>query len=194
MTKQLIFATLLSCFSIITFGQEKDDLHFLEADSTWAKEIIEFPLGFAPEIPFEGYEDLRFAEGWSNKDSPGFWSYVCAWRVNGRIEPTASMLEYYMQLYFDGLMNIGPNRIGDENIHSTAAVFHKETETTYGGKIKTFDTRYTKNLMTLNVEIEVQFCPNSNATIVLFRLSPKEFEDGMWVKLKKVKVKDGFCD
>jgi len=61
---------------------EEKHLEVLQTDSTWTKEIIKFPLGFAQEIKFEGFEDLRFPSGWAKQDSPDFWSYVWAWSIN----------------------------------------------------------------------------------------------------------------
>lgn len=192
MKNHILIIALLS-LPIVSFGQEKEDLYFLEADSTWFKEVIEFPLIFAGDIPFEGYEDLRFDEGWAKEDSPGFWSYVCAWNVNGSIDPTKTLLEDYMQLYFDGLMDVGPNSGRQEKIKGTTAIFLKEDTSKYKGKIKTFDTRFTQKSMILNVLIETVFCEKTNTTIILFRFSPTEFTDAIWYKLNDVKVKDGFC-
>jgi len=192
--KYTISIIILLVLSIDSFGQETDDLHFLEADSTWTKEIISFPLNFAPDIPFEGYEDLRFAEGWSKFNNDGFWTYVCAWNVKGKIEPTEAMLAYYIELYFDGLMGIGSKSSPVEKIKGTSALFLQETDATYSGKIKTFDTRITKSPLTLNVDTEVHFCKKTNTTVFLFRFSPKDFFHKIWSKLKRVSLRDGFCD
>jgi hypothetical protein len=42
------------------FEEEKSNFNLLETDSTWNQEIFHFPISFAPEIKFEGFEDARF--------------------------------------------------------------------------------------------------------------------------------------
>ena len=38
-----------------------------------------FPLDFAPELPYRGLEELRFAPKFFNPDAPAYWSYAFAW-------------------------------------------------------------------------------------------------------------------
>lgn len=178
--------------ALLTFGQETENIHFLKADSTWVKEIINFPLSFAPDIPFEGYEDIRFSPDWSKKDSSGFWSYVFAWKINGTINPTEPMLEYYIQSYFDGLMTIGSNSFDENNIQGTTAVFMKrealDSISGFRGKVATYDIRYTNKPLNFNVIVEVHSFEKEKKTIILFRLSPKGLDDAIWDKLKEVKI------
>ena len=189
--KNTFIVIILLLQSLQVFSQDKENLHILEADSTWLKEIIKFPLGFAKEITFEGYEDIRFPEGWSKQDSPNFWSYVFAWNISGNIKPTELMLEHNMQFYFDGLMGIGPNSFNTQSKNGSTAIFIKSKNPgnapEYIGKIKTIDTRFTNKAMTLNVRVEVYYCEQKNNTIILFRFSPKAFEDEIWEILDKVK-------
>ncbi len=102
--KNIVIIISLLLHSITIFGQEEQILEVFKTDSTWTKEFIKFPIGFAPDINYEGYEDLRFAEGWAKKDSPEFWSYIFAWHINGNQEQTVEKLETNLKLYFNGLM------------------------------------------------------------------------------------------
>src|SRR3954468_9210935 len=40
----------------------------------WKTETIPFPLDFAPTIPLQGVEELRFAPGMFKPEAPGYWS------------------------------------------------------------------------------------------------------------------------
>jgi hypothetical protein len=184
---------LLLCFNALLFAQEKQDLEIFETDSTWIKEIIEFPIGFAQEIKYEGFEDLRFPEGWSKEDSPNFWSYVWAWYINGTEKVTTNDLEKNIQYYFDGLLGLDFYKIDDKPLRKTNAVFIKKTESQFVGKVKTHDTRYTKKPMTLNVTVETSFCEQENKTIIHFRFSPKPFDNTVWDTLDEVKLKSDVC-
>ncbi|WP_439152376.1 hypothetical protein [Winogradskyella sp.] len=49
-----IITVLIVALSVINTSIAQEELHILEADSSWLKEIITLPLGFAQEINFEG--------------------------------------------------------------------------------------------------------------------------------------------
>lgn len=170
-------------FAIAVFGQDKGDLNLLETDSSWNQEIFHFPIPFAPEINFEGFEDARFPEDWSKKDSSDFWSYVFVWCINDSVEITSSGMEDYIQIYFNGLMNCQ---------NTVAVFFEKESINTtkkFEGKIKTLDALVTKENMTLYVSAEHFYCDESKTTYLVFRFSPQEFEGNVWNKLNQVKLR-----
>ncbi|MCB0443450.1 MAG: hypothetical protein KDC50_05310 [Flavobacterium sp.] len=174
--------------SIVVSGQEKSNANLLETDSTWNQEVFHFPIGFAPEIAFKGFEDARFPQNWSKKDSNDFWSYVFVWSINNPVEITSSALEDNIEMYFNGLMNYQ---------NSVALFFEKEPSSKakrYSGKIKIFDALVTKTNMTLNVTAEHYYCDQSKTTFIIFRFSPQEFGLEIWEKLEKVKLRKDFCD
>lgn len=188
-----VITTLLLCYSIVAYGQEEQNLEVFKTDSTWIKEIIEFPIGFAQEIKYEGFEDLRFPQGWSKEDSPNFWSYVWAWSINDFGEVTESELETNIQYYFDGLLGLDFYKIDEKHVRNTNTVFLKKDNSQYVGKVKTFDARYTKKPMTLNVLVETYYCEQEKKRIILFRFSPKSFGHDVWNTLKEVKLMSDVC-
>jgi len=206
LTLKLIFKTMknisliisLLLYSIVGFGQEEESLEVLKTDSTWIKEIIKFPIGFAQEIKFEGFEDLRFPPGWSKEESPNFWSYAWAWSINDVKELTEHDLEQNIQFYFDGLLEINSKINNGENIQNSNALFIKK-ETSDGnsqfiGKVKTFDSRYTGKPMVLNVRVAQYYCEQEKRAIVLFRFSPKAFEHDVWNLLETVELNANACE
>ena len=197
MKNRITIITLL-LLSIGMFAQEDARLNLFTTDSTWIKEIIKFPLGFAQEIKFEGFEDLRFPTGWSKKDSPMFWSYLWAWSIDNTEELTEADMEKNVQLYFNGLMGIGSNKNAEGEIHLTTAVFVKNPTTTgkseYIGKVTTFDTRYTNKPLTFHVLAEQHYCEDEKKTVVVFRYSPKAFEHEAWNQLNSVQLNQNPCE
>jgi len=175
---------------------KKDILNLLETDTTWKKEIFNFPISFAKEINYEGFEEAQFPEGWRKKDSPDFWSYVFAWNINGNVELNENELEINLQIYFDGLMKV-VNKDKEIVIPKTIAQFRKKVDSnnisSYIGKVEIFDAFVTKEPMTLNVLVEKYYCELKKKSIILFRFSPKDFESDVWLKLKRVKLRDDFC-
>jgi hypothetical protein len=186
-------AILLFFFYLTLFAQEEQHFEVFNTDSTWIKEIIQFPIGFAQDIKYEGYEDLRFPEGWSKEESPNFWSYVWAWNIKGIEGVSESELEINIQYYFDGLLGLDFYNIDDKPLRKTNTVFIKKNESEFIGKVKTHDTRYTKKPITLNVIVKTYHCKEENKTIIHFKFSPKPYEDKVWDTLAEVKLKDSIC-
>src|SRR4051794_9456116 len=55
-------------------------------------ETIPFPLGFAPDLPYRGVEELRFAPGMFQPGAPDFWSYAFVWWLEGNPSFTGDSL------------------------------------------------------------------------------------------------------
>lgn len=190
--KELIIFLLF--FSVLTFGQEESFPELIETDSTWGKEIFEFPIRFAKEIDYKGYEEAKFPKGWSNRDTTTFWSYAFAWSIEFDTVLTEKRLEKDLQLYFDGLNDIEGRRKNGVYIPNTVALFLKKDESTFIGKIRAYDRFTTKKLFFLNVVVEKKYCEQKKKAVILFKFSPKDFDHEIWDELKEVKVKRGVCD
>ncbi len=194
--KIVLLSIFLSC-SIYTFGQNQNEVNLIKTDSTWGKEIIQIPFWFAPKIDYKGNEDIRFAKGWEDMDSYGFWTLVFAWDINLKTKPTAKLFEDNVKLYFDGLM-----KVVNENetliIPKTKANFienkTKKRITTFTGTLETYDAFTTKKVIELNVIIESHYCKQTNKYVPFFKISPKDLNHKVWKVLDKIKLQDNICD
>ncbi len=75
----------------------------LVAPPDWRKESFDFPLRFAPSIPYQGTEHVRFNPKWDHFDDDAGFSYVVLWDVKEvPIEPAD--IEDHLETYFNGLM------------------------------------------------------------------------------------------
>lgn len=196
MNKIIIISILLS-FSVYSFGQQKEEINLLLADSTWGKEIIQIPFWFAPQINYNGHEDIRFAKGWADIHSSGFWTYVFAWDINLKTKPTTKFFEDNLKLYFDGLMKV-VNEDTLLTIPKTKASFiekeQKKEMTTFTGTLEIYDAFTTKKMITLHVTIECYYCKKTKTFIPLFRFSPKDFKHKAWEMLNQVTLRDNICN
>ena len=194
--KQLITVIAL-LHSVVLFSQEHEDLYILEADSTWLKEVIKFPLGFAQEINYEGYEDLRFAKYWSKPEGSEFFTYVFVWNINLVEAPSVEMIETNMKLYYDGLMK-AVNKDKDFDVPKTVVAFDQlENDSKlpkFRGIMKVYDSFFTKKIINLNVTVETIYCKEQKKYVLLFRVSTLDFKDAVWNKLNTVKLVDSHCD
>lgn len=195
MNKIVVLFILVSC-SLFSFGQQKQETNVIQADSTWAKEIIEIPFWFAPEINYNGHEDIRFAKGWEKIDSPGFWTYAFAWNINLKTKPSAKFFEDNLKFYFDGLMKV-VNKDTLFTIPKTKALFvekgHKNKVTTFTGTLEIYDAFTSKKTIILNVTVECYYCKKTKTFVPLLKFSPKDFKHESWEMLKQVTLNPNFC-
>jgi len=157
----------------------------IKVDKAWSKEIFHFPINFAPEIPFQGYEEARFPpKGWHNENHPNFWSYSFAWNINLNKKITEKELEKYLKIYFEGLnknkyfkTSVIINKVSEEN-----SISH------FKGKLSIFDNFTTKKPLDLNVLIKSKLCKKEEKTLILFKFSPNNFNHKTWKELEKIEL------
>ncbi len=154
----------------------------LKIDTTWTKEHFDFPLSFAPTINFEGYEEAVFLKSWSDSNSIEFWSYAFAWEISRKEIFAEKEIETVLNSYFNGLMNIDSSRC---NINSKIRI---SKQTIYYGSIATKDAFFSQKPFNLNVRIEQFFNKATGKMLVLYKLSPQDFEKEIWTKLEKIKI------
>jgi hypothetical protein len=190
MRNKLVLILILFFLRIgISFSQEYETV--LSSPDNWQGEIIPFPLGFAQEIDFEGFEDLRFSPGWNDPNSQEFWTYMFVWYVEKVSPMTESKLTEYFNLYYDGLMGIDDNNRDTTNsnqLDKTICLFVK-TDEGFDGKMRTYDRFFTKDYITLNIKVKESFCPETNKQIIRFDISPKDFDHEVWGIFDDVSLK-----
>ncbi len=154
--------------------------NLLLASDDWRSEIIEFPLDFAPSLNYSGTEYVRFAPGWGNKNASDYFSYVFLWNISQNPELSAKKLEIELEKYFDGLMN--------NDKFKSKAFFEKINESTYVGKVLTFDGFTTQEQVTLNIIVDYSYCNIQNMHHVLFSISPQNPDHQIWKKIKNISI------
>ncbi len=181
---------LFTISSVTSFGQEKETV--LSAPENWKSEIIPFPLGFAQDINFVGFEDLRFAPNWSDATSENFWTYMFVWYIEKDEPMTESTLTTYLERYYDGLMGVNMKNnegvINPNKRDETICLFVKTNEG-FTGKMRVYDKFFSKENMTLNIKVTESFCPKTNKQIILCEISQKPFDHNVWKLFNDVELK-----
>ena len=192
--KTVLLLFIFTINSFITFAQEEETI--LSAPDDWLSEIIHFPLGFAQEIDFVGFEDLRFAPRWNDSSSQEFWAYSFVWYIEKTSAMTEDKLTETFNLYYDGLMGVDENNKADDTtstkLDKTLCLFIK-TNDGFTGKMRVYDRFFTKDYLILNINVKETFCPKTNKQIILCDISPKDFSHEVWKIFDDVKV-DIKCD
>jgi len=190
-----ILCLVFTCYLATAFSQNTTEASILIAEDNWGKEIINFPIDWAPNLNLEGFEELRFSPFWSDPKSDQFWSLVMAWNVDTTHALTTEELESNFEAYFDGLMK--PNHWATTFPRPTVVFIpSSEKDSTHSiiGKMKLFDGFHTGESITLNITIEQHFCELSQKSIILFRISPKNFEHAVWKELNAVTRDPSSCE
>src|SRR4051812_33473109 len=93
---------LILIFGFNCFSAQQPKFTFT-APKDWKQETIQFPLDFAPDIDYQGFEELRFAPGMFNRSADTYFSYTFFWWLKGRPPITAANLADTLTKYFRGL-------------------------------------------------------------------------------------------
>jgi len=171
-------ALLLAAASIIT------------APDTWRSETFDFPLRFAPGIPYEGQEHVRFNPKWDQfADDEGF-SYIFVWDVKAvPVEPPD--IEDHLETYFNGLMsNVSRGRKLDPP-GKTVVAAHPMAQVRgwrqgFGADIRTFNSFSKNEPLLLRAEVLQRECGNGRMQIA-YTVSKSPRDKPIWTTLRKVR-------
>ena len=153
----------------------------------WKHETFALPPGFAPTLPYQGTEDLRFMPGFSSPTAPDNWSYVFVWWLDQPPPFDAASVAANLTTYFQGLATA----VGGSKYHLDPARYHAvltpvpaSEPPRLTGQVFTYDPFATGLPITLNVEAELRSCPGTKQVAVVVALSPKDTTDSVWTSLR----------
>ena len=181
----------------------KEKLHFYpdhlakpfvyEIPAGWQNETILFPIDFAPQIPYRGFEELRFSPGWGDSTSNQKWGYTLLWWLNDHYDINEKIIQQNLEEYFTGLTR---RRTIAEKLDITKftpakAKVQKVTAgngdlETYTATINIFDAQVTKKPGTLYVKIHHKDCTDTSKTFLLFEVAESTFNQPVWADLDKI--------
>jgi hypothetical protein len=164
----------------------------LPSPKNWDVERFQFPIEFAPQIPYKGIEDVRFTPGWGNKNSEEYWSYCFLWWLDPKTPIDASSLQDDLQQYYSGLVgrNIAQRKIPKEKLVPVLARIKKINSLagdaeTFSGTVSTLDYMEQEPML-LNALIHVKTCDAKNHKAVFLEISPKPASHPVWGKMNEI--------
>lgn len=163
----------------------------LDAPEGWRAESFQFPLPFAPSLPYQGTEEVRFSPSWAKFSQEAGFSYVVLWDIRpAPLGPEA--LERALGVYFDGLMNnVAIGRKLQALVAPTAVVLHPLdtpagwTEA-YAGEIHTWNAFAKAEDLVLNVEITKRACGKDRVQVFL-SLAKATRSAAPWKPLRRIR-------
>jgi len=174
----------------IAFAAAAAAATLIPAPDDWRKESFAFPLQFAPGIPYEGTEYLRFSPAWDQFADEGGFSYVVLWDVKAvPVEPPD--IEDHLETYFNGLMsNVARGRKLAEppksvvQAHPMASL--PDWQQGFGVQIRTYNSFSKGEPLLLYGEVTQRRCSNERMQI-FFALSKSRRDKPIWNSLRKAR-------
>lgn len=161
------------------------------APPSWPAQAFDFPLPFAPSVPYEGREQVRFAPSWAKFGSDDGFSYVVLWDLTPTLMEAAP-LERALEVYFDGLMNAAAiARHLQAMVAPTAVSLHPLAvpsgwNDAYAGTVRTWNGFGHAEELVLNVEITQRACGTQRLQ-VFYALSKATRAHPVWKSLREVR-------
>ena len=157
----------------------------------WRLERINFPLPFAPELAYDGYEELQFAPGMFNPKSDTYFTYVFAMKISDDVTVDDAFLNKLLTTYYRGLcravakgtdFKIDPTKI-------TAVVKEEHYEAPHSrhfhGTLQSYDPFVTGKPLKLHLEIlTVEFGAGDHR--IYASVSPKPSDNLIWKILRGI--------
>lgn len=182
--KKTILILILTFPFFLSLSQEKEELSIFKNSKNWKREIIKFPIDWAPKLNISGFEELLFTPKWSDSKNDDFWSLIIGWKIDATSSLTIKDIEYNLKGYFDGLMkpNHWATKFPEPEVHL------KRGKNGFSGKMTFFDGFHTGKTTTVNIQGSQQLFKNLKKSIISFRLPPKDYQHKIWKELKKIKL------
>jgi hypothetical protein len=151
------------------------------APAGWRTEHLTFPLGFAPELDYRGFEDLVFAPGMFAPDSDSYFSYALGIRLEGAVVVDERMLRHFLETYYRGLCGaVAADRKLERDVNAVRARV-TATKSGFQATVEMFDPFTDGRELELALELRVHDRPR--ATEILGLASPLDREARIWKEL-----------
>ena len=184
---QTVWSVLLLLAGLPVAAQEAVDVPFhLDTPQGWRTETIPFPLDFAPELEYEGLEELRLSPGMFKEQSVDFWTYAFVWWVpegtNFGTERLENDLETYFRGLTEGVAEIKEFDLGEPEFDvqlepvESASLENAQWE----GSVRTFDIFATRKPIRVGIRIDTLQCPEQGHLAAFFQLSPQPEHHKIW--------------
>ncbi len=186
--KRLVLILLLLLQTLTVFSQKKESLQIFENTKNWNREIIQFPIEWAPKFKLTGFEELLFTPNWNKPKNQEYWSLIIGWKIDTEQLISLTQIESNFKGYFDGLMK--PNHWSKE--FPEPQVRFRKHKNDFVGTMTFFDGFHTGKVITVNIRGNQKFEKLLKKSIIQFQISPQEFDHPIWNSLNEIKVKDTY--
>ncbi len=188
-----MMATLLSPLLLMACGEPATRSELLpETPPDWRYERIDFPLSFAPELKYDGFEELGFAPGMFNAKSDTYFTYVFAIKITNDVSIDVKLLKSFLETYYRGLcQTVAEGTDFDIDASKISATVREDHYEAPGSRhfrviLDSYDPFVTGKSLRLHLEMLV-VKRNRNDHRIFAAVSPQPAESPVWKLLRKLK-------
>lgn len=201
MLRAVAIGLITAVLSVLPFGSvnsaqdsERPALkYFTDVPEGWRSEVLPFPLSFAPELDYQGVEELLFAPGMFKPEAPDFFSYAFLWIADGEKLPNEEKLKKDLDLYYYGLQKaVHKPSTQPVTVKLTPLENESPDSVFYSGSIDWVEPFQTKQPQTLIFDAEFWRCDSGKQWGAYFIVVPDGTSDGVVKALKDLKYRR--CD
>ena len=189
--KLTYYIFLLSVFISLQLNAQDVKPEILNIPENWKFERMDFPLDFAPEIKYEGFEELIFSPGMFDIEAPDYFSYIFVMSINNKKEISKEQLEKVLLDYYLGLsLAVAESKeIVVDTTEITASVTEVENDLpnnwNFNAEVDFIDTFTNARKIKLAMELDVNYDDVSQRLFILAIVSPTTKKDPVWETLSK---------
>ncbi len=185
---------IVCCFLFLkSFGQEGEKPSILINTKNWNKEIIKFPLDWAPKFSLAGFEELYFAPNWNKPESIEFWTLDMAWSIDSKSSLPQELITKNFTAYFEGLMK--PNHWAKEFPEPKIEILKEEKNSNeFHFTMTFFDGFHTGKIIKVNIKANQVFCETAQRALITFHISPKDLNSKDWRSLEEITLNPEYCN
>ena len=158
----------------------------------WRYERIDFPLSFAPELNYDGFEELSFAPGMFDAESDTYFTYIFVMKITNDVSFDAKLLKSLLETYFRGLCRtVAEGTDFDIDVSKISATVHEDHYETKSSRhftvtLDSYDPFVTGKPLKLRLEMLVVEIKRNDHRIFA-AVSPKSVATPVWKVLRRLK-------
>ena len=184
---KLLLTIVLSALGLSSAAQETaPQPELLRAPAGWSFERLDLPLSFAPDLDYQGFEEITLSAGMFDKSSPQYWSYALALRLDGDVVVDRAMAADFFTRYYRGLCAaVGGARGSDvdlDAIQVSAAL----SDGPFVLTAELFDVFVDGAPLTLRLELDVH--ATATSTELFGIASPAAVDQPIWDELGAIRT------
>ncbi|MEH0154392.1 hypothetical protein V6R21_09625 [Limibacter armeniacum] len=157
---------------------------YLKSPSDWKFERLDFPLAFAPDLGYQGYEEIRFAPGMFDRTSEMYFTYMFVLALDGRNKMDEVVLCQLLEKYYKGLCRaVAEEKQLDINLDEVTVQVAQHGKESFGAVVDLFDVFGNGKKMQVSMDISLCLPQNNQQTLLIALASAQPKQSKAWEKL-----------
>ena len=180
MKRILIILSFLS----LAFTVQSQEISIQSTLDTWKYEKLTLPLDFAPNITYQGYEELKFAPGMFDPKAKDYFSYVFLFKLENTNLLNRGQLKTLLENYYKGLfIAISADKKTAAKVQDVKVTQIQGYKTNYHSSLNFYDCF--NQCQKLAIEIELEQKQVDGNVIIMASASAQPQSSDIWDVMRR---------